>query len=146
MRLRTTLAAALLALAGMPAWAHRLDEYLQGAIISVEKDRIQAQMTLTRGVAVFAGLFSYIDSDADGLISETEQRAYAAQVLDDLSLSIDGHRLRPQLLSIRFPSTDEMKEGAARFNSTSAPICLPAAAHENLFSRTITKAGFRPIR
>lgn len=110
MRFRT-LTAAMFVLAAMPSPAHRLDEYLQGAIISVEKDRLQVQMTLTPGVAVFAALFAYIDTDADGVISEAEQRAYAAQVLHDLSLSIDGHRLIPQLLSIQFPSIDEMKEG-----------------------------------
>jgi hypothetical protein len=111
MRLRDTPLAAILVLAGMPASAHRLDEYLQGTIISVEKNRVQAQMTLTPGIAVFAKLFAYIDRDADGVISETEQRAYAAQVLRDLSLTIDGHLLTPHLLSIRFSSTDEMKEG-----------------------------------
>jgi hypothetical protein len=111
MTFRTTLTAAVLSLAAMPAPAHRLDEYLQATIFSVEKGRIQAQMTLTPGVAVFARLFAYIDTDADGVISEAEQRAYAAKVLRDLSLSVDGHRLTPQLVSIGFPSTGEMKEG-----------------------------------
>ena len=39
--------------AASPAHAHRLDEYLQGALISVEKNRVDAQLTLTPGVAVF---------------------------------------------------------------------------------------------
>jgi hypothetical protein len=109
--MRSRLAAAILALAGTPAFAHRLDQYLQGAIISVEKNRIEAQMTLTPGVAVFPLLIANIDTDGNGAISETEQRAYAGQVLRDLSLTIDGHRLTPELLSIRFPTMDEMKEG-----------------------------------
>ncbi len=49
----TMSAAAILVLAGTPAFAHRLDEYLQGTIISVEKNRVDFQMTLTPGVAVF---------------------------------------------------------------------------------------------
>ncbi len=109
--MRTTLAAVVLVLVGVPAFAHRLDEYLQGTILSVEKDRLQAQMTLTPGVAVFPQLIASIDTDADGVISEREQRAYAGQVLHDLSLQIDGHRLTPQLLSIRFPPMEKMKEG-----------------------------------
>lgn len=43
--------------------------------------------------------------------SAPEQRAYAMQVLRDLSLTIDGHRLTPQLVALQFPGTDEMKEG-----------------------------------
>jgi hypothetical protein len=52
-----------------------------------------------------------IDRDGDGLISETEQRAYAARVLRDLSLSIDGQPLTPHLTSAEFPAIGEMKEG-----------------------------------
>ena len=104
-------AAALLALAGTPATAHRLDEYLQGTILSVEKNRIQAQMTLTPGVAVFPLLLAGMDTDANGIISDAEQRAYASRILRDLSLTIDGSRLTANLLSIRFPAIDEMREG-----------------------------------
>jgi hypothetical protein len=93
------------------ASAHRLDEYLQGTLISVEKTRLQAQMTLTPGVAIFPRLIASIDTDADGIISEHEQRAYANHVLRDLSLEIDGDRLTPHLLSYRFSTVDEMKEG-----------------------------------
>jgi len=109
--MRAGLAAAILALAGTPAFAHRLDEYLQGTIISVEKNRIELQMTLTPGVAVYPIVLAEMDTDASGVISETEQREYAGRVLRDLSLTIDGHRLTPELLSIRFPTLDEMKDG-----------------------------------
>jgi len=45
------------------------------------------------------------------VISETEQRAYAERVLHDLSIGIDSHRLTPQMLSMKFPTMDEMKDG-----------------------------------
>ncbi len=110
--MKTRLAAtAILLLAGTPALAHRLDEYLQGAIISVENSRLQAQITLTPGVAVLSALLPDIDTDADGVISETEQCAYAGHVLRDLSLTIDGHPLTLQLLSMQFPTIEEMKDG-----------------------------------
>jgi hypothetical protein len=109
--MRTRLAAAILALAGTPALAHRLDEYLQGAILSVEKNRLQAQMTLTPGVAVYPIVLAAIDTDSDGVISKAEQRAYAERVLRDLSLTMDGHRLTPHLVSMEFPAMEEMKEG-----------------------------------
>ena len=101
----------MLVLAGTPVLAHRLDEYLQGVMISVERERVQARITLTPGVAVLPAVLAEIDTDADGIIAETEQRAYAGRVLRDVSLTIDGHPLTPQLLSMQFPPIEEMKEG-----------------------------------
>jgi hypothetical protein len=109
--MRLIAAAVIAALAITPARAHRLDEYLQGTLISIEKSRVQAQITLTPGVAVFPLLLATIDIDRDGTISDGEKRAYAARVLHDLSLSIDGRPLTPRLVSARFPTIDDMKEG-----------------------------------
>jgi hypothetical protein len=109
--MKPRLVAALVLLGGTPALSHRLDEYLQGVLISIGKDRVQAQITLTPGVAVFPFVLAGIDADGDGLLSEAEQRAYAAKVLGDLSLAVDGHPLAAQLISRQFPTFDEMKEG-----------------------------------
>lgn len=111
MKTRLTAACAILLSVGTPASAHRLDKYLQATTISVEKDRVQAQVRLTPGVAVFRKVLANIDTDADGVISEAEQRAYAERVLRDLSLTIDGDRLRLRLVSSKFAKTEEMKEG-----------------------------------
>lgn len=97
--------------AGATAFAHRLDEYLQATTISVEKDRIQAQVRLTAGVAVFPIVVAIVDADANGIISEAEQRNYAERVLRDLSFTADGHRLAPRLMSTKFPTIEEMREG-----------------------------------
>ena len=110
--MKTTLAAiAIVLLAGTPALPHRLDEYLQATLVSVEKNRVYAEMTLTPGVAVYRAVFAEIDTDGDGVISEAEQRSYATRVLRDLSLAIDGRHLTPRLLSVDFPSVDRMQEG-----------------------------------
>jgi len=106
------LAIALLAVTAFPACGHRLDEYLQNTLLSVEKTELRAQMVLTPGVAVFPLLMAVIDSNGDGVISEAEQRAYTARVLHDLSLSIDGVRLSPAVTSLVFPALAEMKEGS----------------------------------
>jgi len=108
---RLTVAAAILPLLGASASAHRLDEYLQATIISVEKDRVQALIRLIPGVAVASFVLMSIDTNADGVISETERRAYAERVLGDVSLRIDGDILRPRLISVEFPRVQEMKEG-----------------------------------
>lgn len=104
-------AVALCLWACVPAPAHRLDEYLQGTLISVEKNRVDAQITLTPGVAVFPFLIPDIDADGNGVVSTEEQHSYAERVLRDLSLTIDGQSLAPHLRSMDFPALEEMKEG-----------------------------------
>lgn len=104
-------AAAILLSVGTPAFAHRLDEYLQATTILVNKDRVQAQIRLTPGVAVFPLVFASIDTDADGVITEAEVRAYAERVLRDLSLTVDGDRLHLRLVSSKAARVEEMKEG-----------------------------------
>jgi len=111
MKTRLAIAGVILFLVGTSASAHRLDEYLQATTISVEKDRVQAQIRLTPGVAVFPVVLAQIDTDADGVISEAEQRTYAGRVLGDLSLKLDGIRLQLRLVSLKFAKIEEMKEG-----------------------------------
>lgn len=105
------LVAALAFLAAAPAAAHRLDEYLQQTTFAVEKDRIRGQIVLVPGVAVFPAVVSRIDTDGNGAVSETEQRAYARQVLHDVSLKLDGDRLAPRLAGVSFDGTDLLREG-----------------------------------
>lgn len=111
MTTRLAAAGVILLLTSTRASAHRLDEYLQATTISVGKTRVQAEIRLTPGVAVFQIVLANIDTDADGVISETEQRAYAERVLGDMSLTIDGDRLRLRLVSMRFAKIEEMKAG-----------------------------------
>ena len=101
----------LLGWLGVPGSAHRLDEYLQATTIALAPHRVQAQIRLTPGVAVFPAVVPTIDLNRDGLISSDEQRAYAERVLGDLSLTLDGEPLKFRLSSAKFPGIDEMKEG-----------------------------------
>ena len=94
-----------------PAFAHRLDEYLQATTFLVEEDHVELQMRLTPGVEVFDRVLAAINATGDSVISEPEQRGYAEQVNRDLSLKIDGHRLQLRMLSFTFPAPKEMKEG-----------------------------------
>jgi hypothetical protein len=111
MNRRPVAAAALLLLLGAPASAHRLDEYLQATLISLEKDHVQVFMRLIPGVAVSSLVLPSMDTNADGHISDTERTAYAERVLRDVSLSVDGNALTPRLVSMDFPGVEEMKEG-----------------------------------
>ena len=111
MRLSLAATAAIVLSAAMPGFAHRLDEYLQATMLSVDKDRVAAQIRLIPGVAVFPAVLASIDTDADGILSDAEQISYEESVLRDLSLTIDRNPLRLKLVSAKFAKTEEMKEG-----------------------------------
>jgi HupE / UreJ protein len=111
MNTRLVTTAAIFLSLGAGASAHRLDEYLQATIFSVEKDRVQVFMRLIPGVAVSSIVLAGIDTNRDGVVSEAEQRTYAERVLRDLSFVIDGKSANPTLVSQKFPTTEEIKEG-----------------------------------
>ena len=94
-----------------PAQGHRLDEYLQACLVTLERNRVQIELDLTPGVAVLPLVMSAIDTDGDGMLSQAERDAYASQVLRDLSLSVDGQRIPARLLSSIYPSLPELQEG-----------------------------------
>jgi hypothetical protein len=111
MKLRLIAAIAIVAFFGQVASAHRLDEYLQATILSVEKNRVRASMRLIPGMAVSSAVIASIDTNGDGVFSEQEQRAYSERVLGDLTLSVDGTRLQPTLLSADVPQPGQLRDG-----------------------------------
>ena len=96
------------------AFAHRIDEYLQATILSLETNRVQASMRLIPGMLVASSVIAGIDSDGDGVFSESEERAYAQRVLGDLSITIDGRSVQPKLVSWSFPQPAQMRDGTWR--------------------------------
>ena len=103
--------AALLFSVATPAFAHRVDEYLQATTIAVEKDRVALQLRLAPGIEVFPRVLALIDTDRDGAVAETELRAYAQRVAEDLSLSVDGARLSLRLVSSRMEPLEALQDG-----------------------------------
>jgi hypothetical protein len=103
--------AACIFLCAKLASAHRIDEYLQATILSLENDRIQASMRLIPGILVAPSVIAGIDSNGDGDFSESEERAYAQRVLRDLSIATDGICVQPELVSWNFPEPARMREG-----------------------------------
>lgn len=118
---------------GSPAFAHRLDEYLQAILVSVAQDQLIASMRLVPGVAVSNGVISAVDLNGDGVFSDAEQHAYAQKVLGDLSLRADGHLLKPHLRAVSFPAAAEMKEGTGEIHIEFAADLPTGRSH-----RTIT--------
>jgi hypothetical protein len=104
-------ALALLLIAQPAAFAHAVDEYVQRTVVSLDAGRIDIAMRLVPGVEVLDELLRRIDADADGVLSRTEQRAYAQRVLGDVALQIDGQAVEPVLVDFDFPSIERLREG-----------------------------------
>lgn len=103
----------LLALLVFPAVvsAHRLDEYLQATMVSIEPDAIRLQINLTPGVAVADQVLALIDRNHDGAISETEEVAYAESLKSDLVVKLDQRKIELHLDASSFPSPAELRSG-----------------------------------
>jgi len=99
-------------LLGHLGFAHRLDEYLQSTLVSVEKGRAELEVRLTPGVAIVPMVLAEIDRNGDGVMSEAEQREYADRVVRDLVVTAGGERLTPRLVSAKFPTIEEMRDGS----------------------------------
>jgi hypothetical protein len=115
MKTKLEILVAILSL-GVPVFAHRLDEYLQAMIVSVEQSQIHASMRLIPGVAVSSAVIAAIDSDSDGVFSDAEQQTYAQKILSDLSLSVDSHTLEPRLRAASFPAPADIKGGLSEIH------------------------------
>ncbi len=124
--------ALLLVLLAAPAFGHRLDEYLQATIISVENNQLHASMRLIPGVAVSNQVIQSIDANSDGVISDAESHAYAERVLRDLSLSLNGQALTPKLLSVDTPPLTDMKEGTGEIHIEFTADLLPESGNRQL--------------
>lgn len=132
MKMRLVAAAAVLLSLGVVVSGHRLDEYLQATIFSVERDHVLGSMRLIPGVAVSSTVLAIIDTNADGILSESEQRAYAERVLGDVSLAVDGTSLKPKITSVNFPTTAGMKEGLGEIHIEFAAELPPGGPNRRL--------------
>jgi hypothetical protein len=110
---RSTFAAAAAFLLVMSASlsAHRLDEYLQAARVSLEHTRVALEIDLTPGASVADGIIALIDRDGDSKISPLEAESYGRDVLGDIVLELDGRPVALTLSHVEVPSMDEMRHG-----------------------------------
>ena len=107
-------AAALVGVLLSPATpaAHRLDEYLQAARVSLARDRITLDVDLTPGASVTPAFVSLLDRDGDAAISPAEAEAYGRRVLSELVIELDQH---PVAVTLTRVETDRK---STRLNSS----------------------------
>jgi hypothetical protein len=99
------------AASGTVASAHRLDEFLQAARISVGAHHVDIEIDLTPGVAVADALIREIDGNTDGVLSRAEQRLYVERVENRLALRVNNSPLRLKVRETRFPRLDDLRSG-----------------------------------
>jgi hypothetical protein len=125
--------AACVALLGFPepVKAHRLDEYLQAARFSIGRDRLDFEIDLTPGAAVASRVFSSIDTNHDGRISDEEGRSYAEELRRAIQLSIDGVPLALTFAPGQFPELADMNAGTGmiRLHGTAGFPAVSAGRH-----------------
>ena len=92
--------------------AHRLDEYLQAARLSLAHDRITLELDLTPGVNIASAIVPLLDRDGDHTISPAEAGAYGQEVLKDLVVELDGHLVPLTLTRVEAPSIEAMRDGS----------------------------------
>ena len=124
----------LLGLVALPATglAHRLDEYLQATLVTIEPNEVRLQINLTPGVAVADRVLARIDHDHDGVISTNEAAAYAESVRRDLTVLLDQRKVALNLTASNFPAPAELRTGwgiiQLEFSAAIGP--LSAGAHK----------------
>jgi hypothetical protein len=131
MKIRLAIVAALLAWLATPAFAHRLDEYLQATLVSIEPGRVRLQMNLTPGVDIAEKVLARIDGDRDGVISAKEATAYAKSLQRDLIVKMDERSLKLKLIASSFSAPAELRSGwgMIQMEFSAAPGSLSTGEH-----------------
>ena len=91
--------------------AHRLDEYLQAARVSLAHTRVSLEIDLTPGASVADDIIALIERDGDKTISPLEAEQYGRDVLADVVLELDGRAISLTLDHVEAPSLEEMRHG-----------------------------------
>jgi hypothetical protein len=105
--------AAVVCLLAAPAElaAHRLDEYLQAARLSLGRNEIGLEVDMTPGVNVAGPIVALLDRNGDGAISPGEAGEYGESMLRDLVLELDGRAVALTLRRVEISPRDDLMDG-----------------------------------
>ncbi len=130
-----------LVLRGEPT-AHRLDEYLQAARVSLARDRITMEIDLTPGASIAAEVVARLDRDGDNAISPAEAAAYGQAVLTDLVLELDDRPVAMTLAQVEVTSIDEMRDGVGAIQLRAfGDVAADVAGRRHLYFRNNHQPG-----
>jgi hypothetical protein len=140
----------LLTLLLVPAltYAHPRDELEQATYLEILPKYVTIEVNLAPGDIIASDFASLLDKDHDGKLIESEQSAFANQLLSHLSLSIDGTALPLQIKTSQFPTIENLKRGEDRIRLTFDSLVPPFSAgkhtlrYENHYTLPKIKSGY----
>lgn len=125
------------------ALAHPLDVYLQATYLTVGPAQIVVELDLTPGVLVAPQILPELDTDGNEVISEAEGQAYAAAVLSNVVLAVDGQQLALTVSKIDMPAYLNIQAGygTIRVFATATLADGMAGTHQISYANTYAPAG-----
>ncbi len=93
------------------AGAHRLDETLHAATLSLDDRLLSIELRVTPGASVARQALAEIDANGDGVFSADEKERYADRVHAGLALRIDGRPQPLRAVAASFPTAAEILAG-----------------------------------
>jgi hypothetical protein len=91
---------------------HRLDEYLQATLVTIEPDALRLQINLTPGVAVAEQVLALIDTNRNGMVSTNEAKTYVDNLKRHLIVRLDDREIELKLAGSNFPPVPEVRAGS----------------------------------
>jgi len=108
--------------------AHRLDEYLQATLVGIDANRVSLEIDLTPGVSIAKQVTGWIDTNADGELSQGEGFAYANDVLRSVALTVDHRPVPLTIRDVQVPAVDDIVGGVGTIRLRASAV-LPETIH-----------------
>ena len=108
------LAIMLLVLSGWVC-AHSLDQLVQAAYLDLGLKSLELELVMTPGQEIAPELLLLIDQNQDRQLNPSEMRAYANQILNEVSLRVDGTPQTLDVQNVTTPQTADFLAGTGIF-------------------------------
>ena len=86
------------------ARAHPVDMYAQEQLVTLRENGILIEWKITPGPLLADSVWTAADADRNGTISQSEAQAWVAPFLAQLSVTLDGKILSPNVKSLHWPA------------------------------------------
>jgi hypothetical protein len=109
------------------AMAHPVDEVVQSVYLFLGPEVVLLEVDLTPGSAVSGSVMGPLDADGDRRITNVEARDFAAMVLKQSSLMIDGEMLTLTVQSVTVPPYDMLEQAGDTLRIFASAVHADAA-------------------